>query len=238
MAVQLASGALKSRVDGTSQWQDAIIAVRLSDVAVQPTAPTGMERIWFDTDDTEETVIPDMNDHLTLAKTMAVVVDGKRANTAAAENDYVILQNSEIAGKDDGLYLANKAIPVDTDLDGTYLKTDNGLAKGGLNGLKDSIKLTYVPLKVWTTIDSGTVTLLHDIVPNNGFIRIRWGVNGRFTQWIATPGSFAEDELSFMSVNSNNQVGVAFTSKNTIKILQADVSLRDIGQFLIPIDYP
>ena len=175
MAVQLASGALKSRVGNTNQWNDAIIAIRTSDVAVSPTAPTGTEKVWFDTDDTEEVQIPEMSDHLTLAGAMAVVVNGKQSTVAAAENDYVILQNSEITDKSDGIYLANKTIPADTDLDGTYLKTDSGLAKGAVNYLKSSLDSdSGIYRRILTSsddlnsiVDAGSYDWINNSMPTN-----------------------------------------------------------------------
>lgn len=140
MAIQFASGALKSRDTPQSQWEDAIVAVRVNDVAVQDTTPTGTEHIWVDTDDPGEVVVPTIEDHNVLANAIGIVVDGNKSALGAAEGQYVILQNSTITGKDDGLYTAVQTIPADTVIDGTYLTAVSG---GGLNDLLSSLKLPY-----------------------------------------------------------------------------------------------
>ena len=68
-----------------------------------------------------------------LQKAIGIVVDGNKAATAVTLGQFVILKNTTISGKADGLYTAAKAIPANTAIDGTYLTSVSG---GGLNSLK------------------------------------------------------------------------------------------------------
>lgn len=69
---------------------------------------------------------------------IGIVVNGNKtaSGVTASSGQYVILINSTITGKADGLYTAAKAIPANTALDGTYLTAVSG---GGLNDVVDSI---------------------------------------------------------------------------------------------------
>lgn len=73
-----------------------------------------------------------------LQKATGIVVDGNKAATVVTLGQFVILKNSTISGKVDGLYTAAKAIPANTAIDGTYLTAVSG---GGLNAIKND--LTY-----------------------------------------------------------------------------------------------
>lgn len=156
MAIQFASGALKSRDTPQSQWEDAIVAVRVNDVAVQDTTPTGTEHIWVDTDDPGEVVVPTIEDHNVLANAIGIVVDGNKSALGATTGQYVILQNSTITGKDDGLYTAAQTIPANTVIDGTYLTAVSG---GGLNALED--KLDALKSSIGTIVDGTNATSLN-----------------------------------------------------------------------------
>jgi hypothetical protein len=70
---------------------------------------------------------------------IGIVVNGNKTGVGitAAIGQYVILKNSTITGKDDGLYTAEKAIPANTVIDGTYLST--AVSGGGLNALSDQM---------------------------------------------------------------------------------------------------
>lgn len=104
----------------------------------------------------------DMLDDLldAIHKGIGVVVTGKRANLSAATGEYVILRGSTITGKADGVYTAAKAIPANTDLDGTYLTATSG--KGTANLLKaevDALNSNISKLKIcaFAYIDTYTV---------------------------------------------------------------------------------
>lgn len=65
-----------------------------------------------------------------------IVVNGNKAALGAATGQFVILKNSTISGRPDGLYTAAKAIPANTAIDSTYLTAVSG---GGLNEVKSRI---------------------------------------------------------------------------------------------------
>lgn len=67
-----------------------------------------------------------------LQKAIGIVVDGNKAASAAAIGKFVVLKNSTISGRADGLYTAAKAISANTAIDNTYL---TAISNGGLNNL-------------------------------------------------------------------------------------------------------
>lgn len=72
---------------------------------------------------------------------LGIIVDGNKAAVSATTGQYIILRNSTITGKTDGLYTAAKSIPANTAIDGTYLTAVSG---GGLNALNGKItNITY-----------------------------------------------------------------------------------------------
>lgn len=74
----------------------------------------------------------------TVENSIAFIINGKRlqGSTAVSAGQYVLLLNSTISGKTDGLYKAAATIPINTDIDGTYLTAVSG---GGLNVLNDAL---------------------------------------------------------------------------------------------------
>ena len=77
------------------------------------------------------------NDFATIDE-LGVVVTGKQTPLGADKDQFVIVRNSTITNISDGLYKATKTIPVNTDIDDTYLTT-NGVSKGAANSLKNEI---------------------------------------------------------------------------------------------------
>ena len=79
-----------------------------------------------------------------LAEDMAIIVNGNKTAYAsgAAVGQYVLLRNSTITDRADGMYKAAKAIPYNTTIDKTYLTAVSG---GAINSLSDQIanKITY-----------------------------------------------------------------------------------------------
>ena len=67
-----------------------------------------------------------------------MLVEGNKSETVAAAGKYVIVRNSSISGRPDGLYTAAKAIPANTVIDSTYLTAVSG---GGLNRLAEYVTL-------------------------------------------------------------------------------------------------
>lgn len=75
---------------------------------------------------------------INLAEDIGVVVNGNKTKSGvtAAVGQYVILKNSTISNRVDGLYTAAKAIPANTAIDASYLTAVSG---GGLNALNAKI---------------------------------------------------------------------------------------------------
>ena len=73
-----------------------------------------------------------------LADDMAIIVNGNKTAYAsgAAVGQYVLLRNSTITDRADGMYKAAKAIPYNTTIDKTYLTAVSG---GAINSLSDQI---------------------------------------------------------------------------------------------------
>jgi len=81
-----------------------------------------------------------------LQKAIGIVVDGNKAASTATIDQFVVLKNSTISGKADGLYTAAKAIPASPNtIDGTYLTAVSG---GGLNALTSK----------YDTVDTASIT--------------------------------------------------------------------------------
>lgn len=77
--------------------------------------------------------IDDTNANLSnLFNSMAIVINGNTASMAIAKNDLVLLLNSTITGKTDGIYNAVNAVSANTAVLPTDI-TNSGLAAGGLN---------------------------------------------------------------------------------------------------------
>ena len=74
-----------------------------------------------------------------LADDMAIIVNGNKTAYAsgAAVGQYVLLRNSTITDRADGMYKAAKAIPYNTTIDKTYLTAVSG---GAINSLSDHIE--------------------------------------------------------------------------------------------------
>lgn len=86
--------------------------------------------------------VADMSESLSSA--IGIVVKGNKTTytSGAAAGQFVILQESTIAGCADGLYVAAQAIPYNTAIDNTYLTAVSG---GGLNALNASL----MPKLLW-----------------------------------------------------------------------------------------
>lgn len=83
-----------------------------------------------------------------LADDMAIIVNGNKTAYAsgAAVGQYVLLRNSTITDRADGMYKAAKAIPYNTTIDKTYLTAVSG---GAINSLSDQIG-NYLTIKTLT----------------------------------------------------------------------------------------
>lgn len=84
----------------------------------------------------------DIADIAELASELGIVVNGNTCQLGAAAGQYIILRDSTITGKPDGLYKASKAIPpAPQTIDGTYLSAI--IPHGAANEL-DAAKSTRV----------------------------------------------------------------------------------------------
>ena len=66
------------------------------------------------------------------ADMLGIVIDGNSTPVGASAEQYVIVKNSTISGVTDGLYTAALAIPANTAINSTYLRS---VSRGGLNDL-------------------------------------------------------------------------------------------------------
>jgi hypothetical protein len=93
---------------------------------------------WADVSVTDE--IGGVKNTLTQLETeIGIVVDGKSCALGASQGQYVILKNSTISGKTDGLYTAAQAIPAG-EQNVTAAMLSNPISGGGLNSLVNSLK--------------------------------------------------------------------------------------------------
>lgn len=80
---------------------------------------------------------------------LAPIINGKRCALSVASGGFVLLRNSTITGKADGAYTAAKAIPANTDLDGSYLTAVSGGVANALNSkITNNVYSTRVSLDV------------------------------------------------------------------------------------------
>lgn len=94
---------------------------------------------------------------INLAEDIGVVVNGNKTKSGvtAAVGQYVILKNSTISNRVDGLYTAAKAIPANTAIDASYLTAVSG---GGLNALNAKITTHEFGSNTLANIQSAMVT--------------------------------------------------------------------------------
>lgn len=91
-----------------------------------------------------------------------VIVGNKTTHTGGASKDqYVILRDSTITGRTDGLYKAAKAIPANTALDSSYLTAVDGGIGSEVASLNEQITTLNGKIKKWTL-------LLTDFNPTEG----------------------------------------------------------------------
>ena len=66
------------------------------------------------------------------AKDIAYIINGKRPTTYVPKGDFVLLRNSTISGRADGLYTAHNALSISADVSSSDLDSTSG---GGLNSV-------------------------------------------------------------------------------------------------------
>ena len=89
----------------------------------------------------------------TLAKSIGRVVNGNTSTTGASQGQYVVLLNSTISGRADGLYTAAQAIPANTAITSAYLTASS---TGGLNALADQMATKEISFTTGTNVTSST----------------------------------------------------------------------------------
>lgn len=93
---------------------------------------------------------------------LAPIINGKRCALSVASGGFVLLRNSTITGKADGAYTAAKAIPANTDLDGSYLTAVSG-------GVANALNSNLIPSISQCSTDVYTA---HRTVPINRLIKV------------------------------------------------------------------
>lgn len=96
---------------------------------------------------TQDVINAEFEPLMQLDSEVAIIIDGRSCTLGAVSGQYVILQNSTIAGKSDGLYTVatGKTIPIGA----TNVTADmlaNPIPRGGLNHLIESVKTTLSQL--------------------------------------------------------------------------------------------
>ena len=96
---------------------------------------------------------------------VGIVVNGKQSSIPASTGQYIILKNSTIENRPDGLYTAEKTIQANTDIDESYLST--AILNGGLNNILAKIGEVIKVKTVYESCESlyETQTKQHD--PND-----------------------------------------------------------------------
>lgn len=92
------------------------------------------------------------------ADMLGIVIKGNSTTIGADTiGQYVIVKNSTISDRPDGLYTAAKVIPANTAIDATYLSEP--ISGGGLNSLKNDIFIKRSGYSIGTPVEGeGTLT--------------------------------------------------------------------------------
>lgn len=95
-----------------------------------------------------------------LQNEIGIVCTGNTCAISASTGQYVVLKNSTISGRADGLYTAAKTIPANTVIDSTYLTPVSG---GGLNDLKGQVDALNSKLGAYA-IESNTLETIQSLL--------------------------------------------------------------------------
>ena len=112
---------------------------------------------------TQDVINAEFEPLMQLDSEVAIVIDGRSCTLGAVSGQYVILQNSTIAGKSDGLYTVatGKTIPIGA----TNVTADmlaNPIPRGGLNHLNESVKTALNTLSTDTNSQFGMSGVVAD----------------------------------------------------------------------------
>lgn len=107
-------------------------------------------------DKTQDVINSEFKTLMNLDSEVAIVINGRSCTLGAVAGQYVILQNSTIAGKSDGLYTAAQTIPAGaTNVTAEMLSSP--IPRGGLNSLNNSKVSTSAIANNLTTSAEGYV---------------------------------------------------------------------------------
>lgn len=98
------------------------------------------------------------------ADMLGIVIKGNSTPVGVdTVGQYVIVKNSTISDRPDGLYTAAKIIPANTAIDSTYL---TAVSEGGLNALEGTVKklvnVTINTLKICTSLTINAGAIVYD----------------------------------------------------------------------------
>ena len=156
-----------------------------------------------------------------LADDMAIIVNGNKTAYAsgAAVGQYVLLRNSTITDRADGMYKAAKAIPYNTTIDKTYLTAVSG---GAINSLSDQIG----------NIVCGTVEGL-SVAGNTNYASNTISFGKTFTSppsVVASPYISANaQEISHIVISEVTTTGFKFRLRNTYSSTLNDIKVNWIA---------
>lgn len=114
-----------------------------------------------------------------LQNEIGIVCTGNSCAISASTGQYVVLKNSTISGRADGLYTAAKTIPANTEIDSTYL---TAVSSGGLNDLKGKVDSLNSKLAALPVINSGIVTCTQALASCTGTLieGLSYTLNGNY----------------------------------------------------------
>ena len=92
----------------------------------------------------------------TIPEEIGIVCDGDKCAVSATKGQFIIVKNSTIYDRPDGLYIAAQAIPANTVIDYSYLTATSG---GGLNILNQKQSATVTPNTGYITSANNSASL-------------------------------------------------------------------------------
>lgn len=135
---------------------------------------------------TQDVINAEFEPLMQLVSEVAIVIDGRSCTLGALSGQYVILQNSTITGKSDGLYTVaeGKTIPIGaTNVTADMLS--NPIPRGGLNSLSASVKAAVDLCIPTTAIALNAPVDLNDYwgPGKSGFYYVSNGVTNSKLDW-------------------------------------------------------
>ena len=178
MAVTLNTAALKRREQTTDPWDPVVVKANTNLQPVLNITGDGQLNQSFSAGDLTDAANELKGETSALGKGIAIVVDGNKALASASAGQYVLLQNSTITGRADGLYLAaTGGFSQGDTLNASHLEGSSGNPlPGGLgNHLKNSFQYSKFTTKITTTADSDAIG------GNRGFVNMSTTVDPNYS---------------------------------------------------------